>query len=475
MDYHRLQHDFKHLPSLRLLRSDHAPLILSFLHRQFKTTQRLSIAEDEFLLHLENTLEELNAHQPDAFPKTAQVYLKEWCDPNHRFLRRLNRNNNDLIELSAETERCLAWVQGLYQSQFVGTESRFLSIFAMLQEMVNKSTEDVGQRLQQLEDEKRTIEAEIERIQQDNRVPAFDPTRLRERFFYASEMTRDLLRDFAAIEQNFRGIARTLQERQMQPELQRGALVGYVLADDLELKNSDMGKSFYAFWDFMSSETKRELLKRLLETVYALPALQSVAPQQPLLKGMVRHLYQAGEKVVQSNQRLAEQLRRLLDERHLAEKRRIRELIDALKHAALEPNENFYLWVDGDAHIDLPLERGLWEAKEVVRLEVRPEHADVPDLGDPIFAALHEQFWVDEARLAQQIDILLARKDTCTLPELLAAYPMQQGLAEILAYMAIASREAQHQLDPEQFDLIDWQQGEQWQQWRVPSLVFRRA
>jgi hypothetical protein len=475
MDYQRLQYDFRHSPSLRLIRSDHAPLILSFLHSQFKVSQRISFPEEEFLLHLENTLEELNSQHLGGYPKAAEVYLKEWCDPEHRFLRRLSRNNNDLIELTPDTERCLAWLQGFYQTQFVGTESRFLSIFALLSEMVSKSTEDVGERLAQLENEKYAIEAEIERIRIENRVRPYSETQLRERFFQASELTRDLLRDFHAIEQSFKNTARTLQERQMQPSVRKGMLLGEVLADDAELKNSDMGRSFYAFWDFLSSETKREELRTMLETIYALPALQTVVFEQQLLRGMVRHLHQAGEKVVQSNQRLAEQLRRLLDERYLTEKRRVRELIDDLKHLALEPNDLFFLEVDGDAQIDLPLERGLWEAKEVVRLQVRPENATIPDLTDPLFADLHSQFWVNETLLEQQLEVMLLHQDSCTLPEVLTLYPPKHGLAEVLGYMAIASREAKHSLDSNHSSIVTWQIGDTMQQWRVPLLVFRRS
>jgi hypothetical protein len=476
MDYVTLQYDFLNSASIRLLRSQHAPLILSFLFAQFKVSQRVSVPLDDLVGSLEMLLLEINTTKPDAFPKSASVYLKDWSNEEHRFLRVLNRNNTDLVELTADTERCLAWVETLYQHQFVGTESRFLSIFALLQEMISRSTEDVSVRVSQLEQQRDAIQTEIDLILEQNRVEPFSDTQLRERFWQASDLARDLLRDFAAIEQNFRGLARTLQERQMQPDSRKGTLIGFVLDADSELKQSDQGKSFYAFWEFLSSESKREELRSMLEIVYALPALQDISKEQDLLRRIIRHLGEAGEKVVQSNQRLSEQLRRLLDERSLAERRRVRELLSEIKHLALQNStEALSLEVDGDPAINFPLERSLWEASKVQKLEVRPQVANVVDAADPIFQELYQQFWVNEAELEHHLEVVLAQKDSCSLLEVLEVFPLTQGLPEVLGYMAIAGRGAQHSLDYNMNSLLSWRAKDNLQHWRVPLLTFRRT
>ncbi len=476
MDYYRLQHEFLHSPSIRLLRSPHAPLILSFLYAQFKIAQRLVVPWDDLVGFLETALEEINAAKPDAFPKSASMYLKEWSNEEHRILRVLNRNNTDLVELTPDTERSIAWIESLYQHQFVGTESRFLSIFGLLQEMIARSTEEVSVRVGQLERDRDAIQAEIDLIVQQNRVEPYSDTQLRERFLQASDLARDLLRDFAAIEQNFRGLARTLQERQMQPDSRKGALLGFVLDADSELKRSDQGKSFYAFWEFLSSERKRDELRTMLEAVYALPALQDISKEQDLLRRIIRYLGEAGEKVVQSNQRLSEQLRRLLDERSLAERRRVRELLSEIKQLALQNDtELLSLELDGDPEMNFPLERGLWEASSVQKITVRPTAAKIVDATDPIFQELYQQFWVNEAELENHLEVVLAEKGSCTLSEVLEVFPLTKGLPEVLGYMAIAGRNTRHSLDHNANTLLTWQVKDGLQHWRIPGLTFRRS
>ena len=51
---------------LRLLRSGNAPLILSFLHAEYKRRPRAAIRHEELQEHLENYLIELRRDDPEA-------------------------------------------------------------------------------------------------------------------------------------------------------------------------------------------------------------------------------------------------------------------------------------------------------------------------------------------------------------------------------------------------------------------------
>ena len=468
MDYPRLQFDFQHSIGLKLLRSKNAPMIFGFLYAQFKLSQRLSLPMPELVSQLENFLED----KSEEYPKAATAYLKDWADEEHRIIRIIRREQADLVELTADTERCITWLESLYQHQFVGTESRFLSMFDLLEQIVSKSTEDVATRVWQLEQEKKKIQAEIDLILERNAVEAFSETQLRERFWQASDLAKGLLSDFAAIEENFRGIARTVQERQLEPDSRKGSLLGFVLDADQQLRDSMQGRSFYAFWNFLSSENKRTELRVLLEQVYALPVLRDVVDEQVVLKRIIRYLGDAGSKVVASNQRLAEQLRRLLDEQNLSERRRVRQLLLEIKQLALyAPEEAFWLELDGDPEISLPLEKGLWEASTVQRLRIVPTTADVLDFSNPVFASLYQQFWVNEDQLGQQIAQLLESRSSCTLEDVLEVFPLKQGLSEILGYLTLAGREKQHILDSSQSVVLELDR----QQWRVPLMTFRSA
>ncbi len=68
MDHDQLLFDLKQAPSLRLLRSPNAALILSFLHRTFKRDQRISIPLAELVQWLDTYLELLNEQQSGLYP-----------------------------------------------------------------------------------------------------------------------------------------------------------------------------------------------------------------------------------------------------------------------------------------------------------------------------------------------------------------------------------------------------------------------
>jgi len=270
MDYDQLAYDLQYAPGIRLLKADHAALIISFLHRQFKREQRIAIPLPELAEHLTNTLEALNEQVPGSYPRPVHSYLTEWADEHHRFIRITTPTNSDvpLVELTADTERAIGWLEELHGQPFVGTESRFLHIVQLLRDIVQKSTEDPTTRLAQLEQQRDALEQQITIIRETGIVDdLYTITQLKERFFEACNGARQLLRDFRLVEERFRSIARALQEAQLQSNMQKGALVAYVLDSDAELKSSDQGRSFYTFWDFLMAPSQQDELYMLLEAV----------------------------------------------------------------------------------------------------------------------------------------------------------------------------------------------------------------
>ncbi|RRR65733.1 MAG: DUF3375 domain-containing protein [Candidatus Viridilinea halotolerans] len=460
MEHDQLQFDLRQAPSVRLLKSPHAPLIISFLHRAFKQEQRVTVSYAALHERLDATLDTLNERHPGLYALNAAAYLKQWSDEEHQLLRINVRSSDDetTVELTADAERALAWVEELYRREFVGTESRFLAIFQLLEEVVVRSSADVEQRLAQLEQERAALEAEMSHIRATGRVEPLTSTQIKERFLQAGEVARQLLRDFAAVEQNFRAIARNVQEQQLQPEARKGAVVGYVLDADEALHASDQGRSFYAFWEFLTVPAKQDELRSLIDQVYGLKALRDLAPNHPLLRRMTRTLLEAGEKIVQSNHRLAEQLRRMLDDRAQAESRRVRELIDALKVQAARradepPLEQPILELEGAPEVSLLMEKTLWEPQVATVFDLQPQAtgtiADAASLH-----ALYRQFYVDEQQLQQRIETLLETRPTCTLAEILVAYPAEKGLAELLGYLIIASRTPHHTIEREVTEVV---------------------
>lgn len=455
MDHDQLAFDLADAVSVKLLRTPHAPLILSFLQREFKQTGRVTIPHSELTEALDEYLDILRTDAPDRYSGATATYLRQWCDEEHRFLRRYHETGSDdpVYELTADTERALGWVQDLHRSEFVGTESRFLRIFDLLREIVEMSTVNAADRLAQLEAQKAAIQAQIDAIQATGQVQRSTSTQLKERFFDANDLARRLIADFREVEENFRSIARDVQKQQLQAGVSKGQIVGYVLDADIALKESDQGRSFYAFWQFLISHSKQEELRELLEKVYALPELPAAREDQQIMRQLKRRLLDAGAKIVDSNRRLAEQLRKLLDEQRLAEARRVQELIAEIKQAAIRLEQAFpegaeFTEIDGLPDINLPMERQFWRPTVKTTFNGTEVALGAADLDEANWAALFNQRYVDESRLRRNIDILLDQRPQVTLTEVIHVFPVQQGLAEVVTYLAIATKNAQHTIDP---------------------------
>ena len=149
---------------------------------------------------------------------------------------------------------------------------------------------------------------------------------------------------------------------------------------------------------------------------------------------------EAGEHTQRTVARLSQQLRRFLDDRAFLENRRILDLLRGIEAKALAlraaPPAGNVTAIDAmGASVELPLERPLFTPA------ARPKLADlVLDAGEADIdtARLFDQIVVDKARLRTNVQQALRRSAQVTLRELLDAAPLQQGLAELVAYLELA-------------------------------------
>jgi hypothetical protein len=215
MNYEHLTNLRKTHPAWRLLRSDHAPLVVGFLYHNFVRTNVRTLGEqdltsllDDYLYHLRQSLGE------DAFPRPAREYLRNWAEDAQGWLRRYYPPETDEPhhDLTPAAEQAIQWLQNLEQRQFVGAESRLKLVFDLLRQITEGIETDPGIRIQELERRRTAIDDEIDRIRQGDLV-LLDPTQIRERFLQAVETARALLSDFRQVEQNFRDLDRQIRER----------------------------------------------------------------------------------------------------------------------------------------------------------------------------------------------------------------------------------------------------------------------
>src|SRR5215813_9880888 len=479
MDFETLDRLRQSHPAWRLLRADHAPLIASFLHRTYVKPNVRSLAESELALRLEDYLFNLRRDLgEDSFPRAAGAYLEDWASDRHGWLRKYYAEDSDepVFDITPATEQALDWLAGLTHRSFIGTQSRLLTLFELLRQLAGGTDANPATRIAELVRRRAEIDAEIERIR-GGALALLDGTEVRERFLQITDAARALLSDFRAVDQNFRDLDRAARERIATWNGGKGALLDEIFGDRDAIADSDQGKSFRAFWDFLMSPQRQEELSELLARVFALEPVQSLAPNRRFLR-LHHDWLAAGEVTQRMVARLSAELRRYLDDKAWLENRRIMEILRDIEARALEvrdrPPEGAVMELDEMApDIRLIMDRPLFTPPIKPEIDATIELSRADDIpADDLF----DRVFVDKELLGSQIRRLLQRRAQVSLGEVAAAHPLQHGLAELVAYLSLASDDPAAIIDDAEREAIVWTDRKgQRRQATIPLVIFARA
>lgn len=458
--------------------ADSAPMVASFLHRSFIARNLRTISQQELVAKLEDYLFHLHEHiGAGSFPRDAAEYLDEWASEGRGWLRKYYPQGSDEshFDLTPATEKALAWLAGLQQRQFVGTESRLLTVFELLRQIVEGTRADPKVRQAELERRQAELAAEIQRVRAGD-FEIMDPAQVRDRFAQMSSTAYALLADFRELEQSFRDLDRAMREKIATWSGGRGALLDDLFGERDAISDSDQGRSFRAFWDFLMSPSRQEELSELLASVCALPAVRQLKPDERVLRVHYDWL-EAGEVAQRTVARLSEQLRRYLDDKVWLENKLIMQLIRSIEQRALEvrphlPEGTFMELDEPGPDIDLPTERPLftppWKPKIADQILLDGATEFPTDV-------LYEQVYVDKAELASRIRQALQTQPQVSLGELLASHPLERGLAELVAYLSLAADDTRAIIEDEQRQSVSWTDPSGKERYAtVPMVIYSR-
>lgn len=482
LDYFTLDLLRQSHPAWRLLRSDHAPLVASFLQRTFITPNVRVMSRADLAEALEDELFGLREQLGStAFPKTALGYLDDWAANDKGWLRKFYPQGSDEphFDLTPATEKAIAWLGTLTERSFIGTESRLLTLFELLKQMSEGSESDPQTRIAELQKRRDDIDAEIARALTGD-IAILDATELKDRFQQFIALARELLTDFREVEQNFRGLDRRVRERIALWDGAKGALLEEILGERDAISDSDQGRSFRAFWDFLMSSSRQEELSALLERVLSLPPVAELKPDSRTRRVHYDWL-EAGEHTQRTVATLSQQLRRFLDDQAWLENRRIMDILRGVEVHALAMRErppagSVMSIADTSADIELPMERPLYVPSfkpRIANIALETGDADVDA------AALYSQVVIDREKLAWHIRHVLQDRPQVTLRELCDMRPLQYGLAELVAYLQLGSDSFTTVVDEKATDTVVWPSKgprgeEQTRQASFPRVIFMR-
>ncbi|QJW37807.1 DUF3375 domain-containing protein [Cellulosimicrobium protaetiae] len=482
----------------RLLRADTAPLVLSFLGTLFVEDNVRAIPESELVARLDDHLWAVDgrtarsAGTEPRYPRAPQAYVDHWAHPDQGWLRAWYPpgSGEPHYDATPAVEQAVRWVASLRGRGFVGTESRLNTVFELLRQIAVGTQTDPAERLRELEERRAAIDEEIAQVRA-GRVAVLDAAAQRDRYQQLTQTAADLLSDFREVEANFRSLDRELRERITGWDGAKGELLEEVVRSRAAIAESDQGRSFHAFYDFLLDRRRQEEFAALVERVQSLDAIapdvvrpapgtagpgaataRAAADQEHRRLRRVHYDWlDAGERTQATVRTLSEQLRRFLDDQVWLENRRVMDILRGVEAKALAardagraadgrpgPGGPPGMALDDVApDVVLPTERPLFTPRPTARLD-----SDHVEVGDDDFEvdALYDQVHVDPERLARTVRATLTAPGgpgEVALADLLVDAPLEHGLAELVTYLSLEDPRFVVVHDEERTDEVRWE------------------
>jgi hypothetical protein len=441
--------------AVKLFRSPSAPLILYFLRKLFKEKPAASVPHVDVVRQLTEVLEQINrndyAEEDDEVLNTtvdsaekAELLIRKWSDRGYLTFEPDDKGQFQ-HSLTSDTEKVLGWLDSLRKDTFISTESKFIDIFNKLREISENNTDDWKERVETLKAKKRSLEAEIRKLEIEQTVIMAEDYYVESRFNEVSKLAHSLMADFREVEENFTTIKNSIYEKQTNLELSKGNILNYTLDALDEIRNTYQGKSFEAFYRHLLDDSSKDELTGLIQNVYSIMQQRNIEVNDPFLLKLRIYLNNEGTRVRNSYHRLADKLNKVLSEKSMLERKAAIRLMSEIKTLALQakdnpPRDEQFMEVEGLPVIELTVERPLnLEEQDGFALAAALQTADV-DLTGMDLGNLVNQFFVDKEALEHNIGELLKKQKQATLKDVVEQYPITKGISEILTYVNIATQ-----------------------------------
>lgn len=469
MDKIKLSDTLNNSPSVELLKARNREFILLFLVDTFAKETAISSENIHYKLEAyleENGIEideENEIKFSDTYEDKAKKYIQQWA--NKGFLTNYQNESGEVFyELSSHSSKTIDWLVNLKKEEYIGAESKFKTLFNQLKELVEFTNEDKEKRLQFLEDKKLEIEQQIQRLKMGEDVKVFEEYEIVPRFKDLNKIAKELLSDFKEVDDNFKTIIKEIYQKQSDTSLNKGSILQYTFDALDQLKESSQGKSFYAFWEFLLSAELQQEWENLTHTLYQILEEKNIEITDVFLKDMKRHLFDSGQKVYRTNDKMAEKLSRIIRETEITKTEVTKNLIQEIKKILLEVSKtkikkspDISLEIE-EIEISLPFERKLtFEQSEEVVYKDKPQLSEANITDFEGLNKLYNPHIVDKKLLRKRIKEVLNEKSQATVLDIIEEKGgLTKGLPELFGYISLM-KEFRHtvNVDKSQYILFD--------------------
>lgn len=439
-------------PSVRLIGNRNRHFIIQFFHFSFSNIDERAISFERIFRNLSEYIEKHESSIIDDeddslrgfenYESRAKNFLRKWIS-NGFLTNFLDDNGDEFVELSSHAQKVMDWLVSLKKKEFVGTESKFKNILGQLKDLVENTEEDRQKRLQALRDRKSAIEKEIEMIEGGKALFIYEDYQIESRLEDLNQSAKELISDFKEVEYNFKSITKSIYQKYADMDQNKDEILSYTFDALDEIKKSDQGRSFYAFYAYLLHNSSQDMWDGLVSKLYDKLQAKEIEFSDLFLRRMSRYLYRAGKDVFAANDKMAEKLGRIIGDKERPDNQEFRRLISEIKNLAA--SEDFGQMkgdgIEQDAKIDfkLSMERPLnlnIPVEEIYETSMERAEGKVTD-SDQLVQLLSKKT-INLRKMRGEVAGILKEQPNISLERLIDELGgINLGLGEVLAYMNI--------------------------------------
>ena len=471
MSYYNLSALRQNNVSWRLLTANNAPFVISFLYREFMEEYKREIPEDELISHLESYME--NLEEFDDTKKTPYDYITSWSSEEYGYIRRFRpvdkKDDTVYTDLTLKAQKAIEYILGLKAETFIGTESKLMIVFNILEEIKRQSEADPDERLKDLLKRKADIENEINKVK-SGEISVWEDGKIKENFLQTLKIAGEISSDFRELEQNFRDMHRNFREKFATWQGGKGNLVENYFDSEKEVMETEQGRSFKGFLDLLTSYNSKTHLDELFNYAQNLTCIRKIGKRQN--KDVLLNWLEGNIRVNRIIKIMAEDLSRYVDDNRKAEDTQINSAIKNIEKNVLSlqgdfPKGNFFEIDDTSLDINLVFNRPLFKVPLKIDTSTPPQY----DTREVDMSVLYKYTAVDKNLLEKNIKYLLNAYEQITLGEVIKKYPLQYGLEELLTYFMLKIP----QISSNSEETVMWKRDDgKYVSARIPKIIFTR-
>ncbi len=465
-------------PSWKLLAADTGPETIAVLQTLlFDQDRRL---KDSVLV--ERMLRIYNVLRTDTVTREmVTAWLAGWRKDHYVVRRFAEGDDEPYWELSPGAFEAISFASSLTRERTAPTSGRLGLLLYAVRKLVDDSDADTERRLKRLEARKAEIDREMEAVRRGEVRVASD-IEIASQADEILSLIEGMDGDFLRVRDRLVTLSNAVHARILKDSDSAGAVLDQFFEGYDAIQESDEGKTFESFYQFLLQELSGREVDSLVEELKDRWFWKDLEPRErEAIEDLVPHLNDRSRETQNVMRRLSSELRQLVQSRSFRENKRMQALLQEVRRlsvraaeAAVVSPETRLLKIDATrVRLSSPGENVLYDpsqSRTEEELAVQgPEELDLAALSERLNASE-----IDYARIREAIALSIREQSPVTLGQILERFPATQGLATLVGCLHLALEKAQCLED--QKETITWvnRLGEQTLA-RIPLFVFTEA